>query len=98
MRPSIGSVGDCFDNVMCESFFATLECKLLARHRFQSQAQAVPIVFEFIEGWYNTQRRHSSIGYVSPIHYEKRHEIALAGSASKNNLPGCPQNHDHAPA
>ena len=58
----MGSVGECFDNAMCESFFATLECELLAKYRFHTQAQSMPIVFEFIEGWYNTQRRHSSIG------------------------------------
>src|SRR5437867_3774241 len=77
VRPSMGSVRDCFDNAMCESFFATLECELLAKHRFHSQAQAGPVVFEFIEGWYNTQRRHSALGYVSPIAHEKRHEAAL---------------------
>ena len=44
----MGSVGDCFDNAMCESFFATLECELLAKHQFHSQAQAIPIVFEYI--------------------------------------------------
>lgn len=72
VRPSMGSVGDCFDNAMCESFFATLECELLDRRRFQSQAEAKMAVFEFIEGWYNPHRRHSSIGNLSPINYERR--------------------------
>ena len=54
VRPSMGSVGDCFDNAMCESFFATLECELLARRRFKTQADARMAVFEFIEGWYNS--------------------------------------------
>ena len=73
VRPSMGSVGDCFDNAMCESFFATLECELLARRRFQTQAEARMAVFEFIEGWYNPHRRHSALDYRSPINYERTH-------------------------
>jgi len=72
IRPSMGSVGDCFDNAMCESFFATLECELLDRSRFETQAEAKMAIFEFIEGWYNPHRRHSSIGYLSPVNYERR--------------------------
>ena len=98
VRPSMGSVGDCFDNAMCESFFATLECELLERYKLHSQAQAVPVVFEFIEGWYNTQRRHSALGYISPIEFEKRHETAFEGESSKNGFQGCPQIDDHASA
>ena len=72
VRPSMGSVGDAYDNAMCESFFATLECELLARRRFASQAEARMAVFSFIEGWYNPARRHSGIGYLSPIAYEEK--------------------------
>ena len=71
VRPSMGSVGDAYDNAMCESFFATLECELLDRHRFPSQADARIAIFEFIEGWYNPHRRHSALGYESPINYER---------------------------
>ena len=71
VRPSMGSVGDCFDNALCESFFATLECELLDRQRFRTQAEARMAIFDFIEGWYNPQRRHSSIGYHSPISFEQ---------------------------
>jgi putative transposase len=71
VRPSMGSVGDAYDNAMCESFFATLECELLGRHRFQSRAEARIAIFEFIEGWYNLHRRHSALGYESPINYER---------------------------
>src|SRR6476659_10595667 len=56
VRPSMGSVGDAYDNAMCESFFATLECELLARHRFSTQAEARSAVFDFIEGFYNRRR------------------------------------------
>jgi putative transposase len=72
VRPSMGSAGDAYDNAMCESFFATLECELLARRRFTTQAEARMAVFEFIEGFYNPRRRHSSIGYLSPVEYERR--------------------------
>lgn len=70
IRPSMGSVGDCFDNAMCESFFATLECELLDRQRFATQTDARIAVFDFIEGWYNTHRRHSALDYKSPMRYE----------------------------
>jgi len=73
VRPSMGSVGDAYDNAMAESFFATLECELLARSRFKTQAEARNAVFEFIEGFYNPRRRHSSLEYLSPVEFERRH-------------------------
>lgn len=73
IRPSMGSVGDCFDNALCESFFATLECELLDRTNFRSPAEARPIIFQFIEGWYNPHRRHSALDYHSPNRYEALH-------------------------
>jgi putative transposase len=73
VRPSMGSVGDCYDNAMCESFFATLECEVLDYRPFPSQAEAQIAIFEFIEGWYNTQRRHSALGYKSPVNFERLH-------------------------
>ena len=89
VRPSMGSVGDAYDNAMCESFFATLECELLARRRFRSQAEARMAIFTFIEGWYNPCRRHSGLCYLSPIDFERRAsasgEIAAHDSASASN-------------
>ncbi len=72
VRPSMGSVGDCFDNALCESFFATLECELLERSHFSTQAAAKLALFEYIEGWYNPHRLHSALGYESPLNYERR--------------------------
>ena len=72
VRPSMGSVGDCFDNALCESFFATLECELIDQQSFRTQAEARMAIFEFIEGWYNPHRRHSAINYDSPINHERR--------------------------
>jgi len=71
VRPSMGSVGDCYDNALCESFFATLECEWLARHTYKTQAEARLSVFDFLEGFYNPRRRHSSIGNLSPVNYER---------------------------
>jgi putative transposase len=71
VRPSMGSVGDAYDNALCESFFATLECELLNRHRFRTQVEARLAVFDFIEGWYNPRRRHSALDYRSPMFFER---------------------------
>jgi putative transposase len=76
IKPSMGSVGDCYDNAMCESFNATLECELLVRNRFKNQHEAALAVFDFIEGWYNPHRRHTSIGNMSPAEYERRSQAA----------------------
>ncbi len=80
VRPSMGSIGDCYDNALCESFFATLECELLDRRKFKTQAEARMAVFEFIEGFYNPRRRHSSLGYLSPTNYERRMEATTGGA------------------
>jgi putative transposase len=83
VKPSMGSVGDCFDNAMCESFFATLECELLNRRSFKTQVEARMAVFDFIEGWYNPHRRHSALDYHSPVEYERLHcEYRVRGSAA----------------
>jgi putative transposase len=71
VRPSMGSC--CYDNALCESFFATLECELVEREQFTSRAEARMAIFEFIEGWYNPRRRHSALDYESPIRYEQHH-------------------------
>jgi putative transposase len=72
VRPSTGSVGDADDNATAEAFFATLGSELLDRRRFRAQAKACMAVFHFIEGFYNPTRRHSALGYLSPIEYEAR--------------------------
>ena len=80
----MGSVGDCYDNALCESFFATLECELLDRHHFRTRDEARGAMFEFtpsrcssgIEGWYNLHRRHSALHYASPARYEDAHAYA----------------------
>jgi putative transposase len=72
VRSSMGSVGDCFDNALAESFFATLECELLMRTRWRTHLEARTALFDFIEVFYNRQRRHSALGYLSPEAFERR--------------------------
>ena len=69
--PSLGSCGDCYDNAITESFFATLECELLDRTVFRTRTQARTAIFDYIEGFYNTHRRHSALGYRSPVAFER---------------------------
>ncbi|HWH73504.1 MAG TPA: integrase core domain-containing protein, partial [Methylibium sp.] len=79
VKPSMGSVGDAYDNAMAESFFASLECELLERRSFQTKTEARLALFSHIEGWYNPRPRHSALGYRSPMHFEK--EMLADGAA-----------------
>jgi putative transposase len=83
IMPSMGSVGDCYDNAMAESFWATLEREVLSQRCFRTQADARLAVFEWLEGWYNPHRRHSSLGYRSPMNYE-RHALKQQAVEIKN--------------
>jgi putative transposase len=69
---SMSRRANCYDNAVAESFFATLRWELLDRHEWHTRAAARSAVFEYIEIWYNRQRRHSSLGYLSPLQYEQR--------------------------
>ena len=86
VQPSMGSVGDAYDNAMCESFFATLEAELLDRQRFPTPAHARLAVFDYIEGWYNPRRRHSALAYLSPVNFEKAHRTGNRTVASGSTI------------
>ena len=73
---SMGSAGDCYDNAMAESFFASLECELLDRTAFRNHAEAGRELVRYIEGWYNPHRRHSAIGCLSPVNFENDYHQA----------------------
>jgi putative transposase len=88
VRPSMGSVGDCFDNAMAESFFATLECEVLDRNHFETRGAARSVIFCWIHSWYNPTRRHSSIGYVSPQEFERRFTESHASGAAPRAARG----------
>ncbi|MYF29544.1 MAG: IS3 family transposase [Gammaproteobacteria bacterium] len=75
---SMGSVGDCYDNALCESFFATLECELIERSVFRTRDEARLAVFDFVEAFYNRRRRHSALGYLSPVAFERAAQAAAA--------------------
>jgi putative transposase len=75
---SMGSVGDCFDNAMAESFFATLECELIDRSVFENRNRARMAIFDYIEGFYNSWRRHSTIGSLCPNEFERRWQAQAA--------------------
>ena len=66
----MGSKGDCFDNAVAESFFATLKKELVHRRSWPTRRELISEVFEFVEGFYNTTRRHSTLGYLSPAQFE----------------------------
>jgi len=68
--PSMGSVGDCFDNAVAESFFASLKVELLHRQEWPTRAAVRLAIFEYIEVWYNRRRRHSTLAYATPLEYE----------------------------
>jgi hypothetical protein len=77
---SMGSVGDCYDNALAESFFATLECELITRSRWRPRSAARMAVFEYIEGFYNPRRRHSALAYLSPAEYERRQSSQITAA------------------
>ena len=91
---STGSAGDCYDNAMAESLFATLECELLDRRSFQTQAEARMAIFEYLESWYNTRRLHSALGYLSPNEFERRagtrRPMGTEGHREQTNLEPFP--------
>jgi len=82
--PSMGSAGDAYDNALIESFFATLETELLDRVRFKSRRGARMEIFDFIEGFYNTHRLHSSLDYMSPQEFEEEHQATMLLTPSES--------------
>jgi putative transposase len=88
---SMGSVGDCYDNAVCETFHATIKKEKIYRQSWSTRAEARAAIFEYIEGWYNPRRRHSTLGYLSPIQFERQHaevdQPALQRPTQTNSPP-----------
>jgi hypothetical protein len=82
---SMGSVGDCYDNAVCETFHATLKKEKIYRQSWPSRAEARTAIFSYIEGWYNPRRRHSTLDYHSPAEFERQH-AELAQPALKAQI------------
>jgi putative transposase len=90
VQPSMGSVGDAYDNAMAESFFATLECELIDRRCWQTRAQARVAVFTYIEAWYNPRRLHSALAYRSPMQFEAAHAELMKHNRRPRSEHGLP--------
>ncbi len=76
MLASMSGKGDCYDNAVAESFFATLEFELIMKHDWHAREEARRSIFQYIETWYNRKRRHSTLGYISPVVYEAQLQVA----------------------
>ena len=74
LLPSMGSVGDCFDNAMVESFWSRMQVELLDRKRRRTLVELANAIFEYLEIWHNRQRRHTSLGMLTPIEFEARYQ------------------------
>ncbi len=83
LLPSMGSIGDCFDNAMVESFWARMQVELLNRKRWKTRVELANAIFEYLEIFHNRQRRHSSIGIHTPIEYETIHRNHPAARLSR---------------
>lgn len=76
--PSMGSVGDCFDNSMIEAFWSRMQIELLDRQRWRTRIEMANAIFEYLEIWHNRRRRHSALGWLSPIEFESNSKIVVA--------------------
>jgi putative transposase len=92
VRPSMGTVGDAYDNAMAESFFATLECELIDRRKWETKTEARLALFTYIEGWYNPRRRHSALGHTSPAAFEARNSEKMRRHAQRIDPDVSPEN------
>ena len=72
LLPSMGSIGDCYDNAMIESFWGRVQTELLNRQRWRTRIELANALFEYLEIFHNRRRRHSSLGMLTPIEYELR--------------------------
>ncbi len=80
--PSMGSVGDCFDNSMIEAFWSRMQVELLDRQSWRTRIELANAIFEYLEIWHNRRRRHSALGWVSPLEFENQSKIVVAGESS----------------
>jgi hypothetical protein len=97
VRPSMGTVGDAYDNAMAESFFASLECELIDRRSWRSKAEAKTALFTWIEGWYNPRRLHSALGYQSPNNFERTNFPTHQEHGCEDELPTAAVGSSQAP-
>jgi putative transposase len=75
LTPSMGSIGDCYDNAVIESFWGRVQTELLNRQRWKTRIELANAIFEYLEVFHNRQRRHSALGWLTPIEYEQQHRL-----------------------
>jgi putative transposase len=78
LAPSMGSVGDCFDNSMIEAFWSRMQVELLDRQRWRTRIELANAIFDYLEIWHNRQRRHSALGWQTPVEFENRSTVVVA--------------------
>ena len=86
MTPSVGRRGQCWDDAVAESFFATLKTELIQHRAWPTRKAPTSAIFNYIEGWYNTRRRHSTLSYLSPATFESTRATRTPRTGSVNNL------------
>jgi transposase InsO family protein len=78
LLPSMGSVGDCYDNAMMGSFWSRVQVELLDRKRWSTRIELASAIFEYLEIFHNRQRRHSALSMLTPLEFEARHQPTTA--------------------
>jgi putative transposase len=76
--PSMGSIGDCYDNAVIESFWSRMQVELLDRRRWRTRLELANAIFEYLEIFHNRQRRHSALGWLTPVEFENQATITVA--------------------
>ena len=76
--PSMGSIGDCYDNAVIESFWSRMQVELLDRQRWRTRVELANAIFDYLEIFHNRQRRHSALGMLSPVQFEAGHQPTTA--------------------
>lgn len=74
----MGSIADCFDNAVIESFWSRMQVELLNRRRWKTRIELANAIFEYLEIWHNRRRRHSALGWLSPLEFEAHNKIVVA--------------------
>jgi putative transposase len=80
LTPSMGSIGDCYDNAVIESFWGRVQTELLNRQRWKTRIELANAIFEYLGVFHNRQRRHSALGWLTPIEYEQQHRLIRPGA------------------
>jgi putative transposase len=78
LLPSMGSIGDCFDNAVIEAFWSRIPVELLDRKRWRTRVELANAIFEYLEIFHNRQRRHSALGMLTPVEFEAVHQPVTA--------------------